>query len=316
MTVLLILSVTAVVVVNGWTDASGALTTVICAKALPHRRAVGLVAAANGLGAVLAGLLLPRVADTMLQLTNFGRLSWAAASLLLCWVLWVVSLWGTLAWRWGIPTSESHALLAALGGAGLAAGSSSFDAALWGQVALGLCCSAGGAWLLGRLALPRHPKPQSKALGQKQILYCVGLALLHGAQDGQKYTAMLCAAGLGAGPGGQLGSVALCAAAMALGSSLGAGRIVQTIGQEMAPLDGHTALCTDRVSVFTLAVCTLLGLPVSTGTVKVCAAAGAAAKQGILKQAAFGRMWAAWLLTFPVCFALGWLGAKLLLIFL
>lgn len=308
MVVLLILSVTAVVVVNGWTDAPGALTTVICAKALPPRKAVGLVAAANGVGIVLAGLLLPQVADTMLRLAQFGSLGPTASVLLLCWVLWVVSLWGTVAWRWGIPTSESHALLSALAGTTFAVGQGVFDAALWGQVGLGLVCSAGGAWLLGRGAVPPSPLPQSPALAKKQTAYCAGLALLHGAQDGQKYTAMLCAAGLGGGPVGSLGAVLLCAAAMALGSLLGAGRIVDTIGKEMAPLDGHTALCTDRVSVVMLAVCTLLGLPVSTGTVKVCAAAGAAARQHLLKKSSFAKMWTAWLVTFPVCFGLGWLG--------
>ena len=81
MAALLIRSVTAVVVVNGWTDAPGALTTVICAKALPPKRAVGLVAAANGVGIVLAGLLLPRVADTMLRLAQFGAVSAQAAAL-------------------------------------------------------------------------------------------------------------------------------------------------------------------------------------------------------------------------------------------
>ena len=61
-------------------------------------------------------MLLPRVADTMLRLADFGQLRHTASALLLCWVLWVVSLWGTVAWRWGIPTSESHALLSALAG--------------------------------------------------------------------------------------------------------------------------------------------------------------------------------------------------------
>ena len=315
MAALLILSVAAVVVVNGWTDAPGALTTVICAEALPRRRAVGLVASANGVGIVLAGLLLPRVADTVLRLAQFGNLPPQTAALLLCWVLWVVSLWGTLAWRWGIPTSESHALLAALAGTALAVGQGFFDTALWGQVTVGLIVSAGGAWLLGWGMAPQRPQPQTKALAQKQTAYCAALALLHGAQDGQKYTAMLCAAGLGSGTGGRLGAILLCAAAMALGSSLGAGRIVTAIGEEMAPLDGHTALCSDRASVLSLAGCTLLGLPVSTGTVKVCAAAGAAARRGLLNKACFARMWTAWLVTFPVCFGLGWLGGMAVRIF-
>ncbi len=314
MTLLLILSVTAVVVVNGWTDAPGALTTVVCSGALPLRRAAALAAVGNGIGAALAGLLLPRVSNTMLQLADFA-LPHGLAVLLLCWVLCSVSLWGGLAWVWGIPTSESHALLAALAGAGLAVGSQNFEAGLWGGVAAGLAVSAGVAWLLGHWLVPQFPQRQTPALGRRQILYAAGLSLLHGAQDGQKYTAMLCAAGLGGNLGGQVGSVLLCAAAMALGSSLGGGRIVHTIGRQMAPLDGHTALCTDRASALTLAVCTLLGLPVSTSTVKVCAAAGAARRRGSLGGSAFGKMWLAWLATFPVCLGAGWVGGRLLLSF-
>ena len=145
MAVVHLVAVVAVVVVNGWTDAPGALTTVVCSGVLPRRRAVALVAAANGVGAALAGLLLPRVASTMLRLADFPQLDGRASTLLLCLVLGVVSLWGTLAWVWGIPTSESHALLAALGGAALATGGGSLDLGLWGQVGLGLLCSAGGA---------------------------------------------------------------------------------------------------------------------------------------------------------------------------
>ena len=308
--VLLLLSVIAVVVVNGWTDAPGALTTVVCAKALSYRRAVGLVAVCNGLGAIAAGLLLPRVADKMLTLACFPALGGQGDIFLLCWVLLTVSLWGTLAWVWGIPTSESHALLAALAGATLATGGAAASMAEWRQVGLGLVCSAGGAWLLGRWFAPQSPGVPDKNLSPAQIAYAAGLALLHGAQDGQKYSAMLCAAGLGGKWTGQLGSVLLCAAAMALGSSLGGSRIIKAIGSEMAPLDGRSSLCSDRASALTLTVCTLLGLPVSTSTVKVCSAAGAAAKQKLLKKNIFARMWSAWLLTFPVCFGLGWLGGK------
>lgn len=311
--VLLLLSVIAVVVVNGWTDAPGALTTVVCAKALSYRKAVGLVALCNGLGAIAAGLLLPRVSDKMLTLARFPSLSGQGSVFLLCWVLITVSFWGTLAWVWGIPTSESHALLAALAGAALASGGTA-GMAEWRQVALGLVCSAGGAWLLGRWFAPRNPVLPKKNLSPPQIAYAAGLALLHGAQDGQKYSAMLCAAGLGDKWAGQLGSVLLCAAAMALGSSLGGSRIIKAIGSEMAPLDGRSSLCSDRASALTLTVCTLLGLPVSTSTVKVCSAAGVAAKQKLLKKNIFARMWSAWLLTFPVCFGLGWLGGKMTLL--
>src|SRR3989338_7357401 len=53
-----------------------------------------------------------------------------------------IIFWSTLAWRYGLPTSESHALISGLAGAGLAIGG--FDALLiegWTKVGLGLLFS-------------------------------------------------------------------------------------------------------------------------------------------------------------------------------
>jgi len=312
--VLLICSVAAVVVVNGWTDAPGALTTVVCSGTLPLRRALGLAALCNALGAAAGGLLLPRVAAAMEGLARFPGLGGRAAMGLLCWVLWSVSLWGAAAWVLAVPTSESHALLAALGGAALAVGGTPGGAGAWAGAAAGLAVSAGLGWGLGQWLTPRRAAPvPAGGLARRQVCWAGGLALLHGAQDGQKYSAMLCAAGLEAGKTGRVWAVLLCAAAMALGSAVGGGRILKAVGREMAPLDGHAALCSDRAAGLTLALCTLLGLPVSTGTVKVCAAAGAGHRRGVLRGRVFGRMWLGWLATFPVCLGLGWLGGWLCL---
>ena len=104
------LLVLAVIFVNGWTDAPNAIATAVGSGALTFRRGVWLAAACNFAGAALACLCFPAVADTMGELVAFSDLGGAAAALnaaLLSIVLWAVS-----AWRFGLPTSESHALLA------------------------------------------------------------------------------------------------------------------------------------------------------------------------------------------------------------
>ena len=54
-----------------------------------------------------------------------------------------IVVWSSVAARWGIPTSESHALVAGLAGAGLAsAGPSVLVGAGWQKVVLGLVFSS------------------------------------------------------------------------------------------------------------------------------------------------------------------------------
>ena len=59
---------------------------------------------------------------------------------------------------------------------------------------------------------------------------------------------------------------------------------------------------------------TLLGLPVSTTHVKTAAVLGAGMASGLdTKANVAGHIGLMWLLTFPACFALGWLAVRLIL---
>ncbi len=306
MVAILIVFVVGVIVVNGWTDAPAALTTAVCENALPYRTALWWGALCNGVGALLGGLLFAQVGKTVLQLSPQNH------PLLLCWVMGVVIIWSSLALWLGIPTSESHALLAVLWGVSFGMGQGMPNMTLWLSVAVGLILSAIAGWGLGNL-LPRllqnRLKQWPKSRSRRHILATMsGLSMLHGAQDGQKFVAMLWAAGLGSTRISSLGAVMLCAAALMLGSSLGGRKIISKVGREMTNLDTSHGLCSDWATIATIFICTVAGLPISTGTVRVCAVAGAGRHVGQLKQGLFVRMWGVWILTFPICFGLGLLG--------
>jgi len=112
------LLVLAVIFVNGWTDAPGAIATAVGSRAISFRRGVWMAAACNLIGAAAACVCFPAVADTVGELVAFSSARAAVAALNAA--LLSIVLWAVAAWRFGLPTSESHALLAGLSGAALA----------------------------------------------------------------------------------------------------------------------------------------------------------------------------------------------------
>ena len=104
----------------------------------------------------------------------------------------------------------------------------------------------------------------------------------------------------------------LCALLMALGTAMGGGRIVRTVGQQMVRLDGKQGFAADLAGILCLGVSTGLGAPVSTTHAKTAAILGAAAAGGgeRVNWRIAGEMVLAWVLTLPGCALLGWLLAR------
>ena len=145
------LLVLAVIFVNGWTDAPGAIATAVGSRAISFRRGVWMAAACNLIGAAAACVCFPAVADTVGELVAFSSARAAVAALNAA--LLSIVLWAVAAWRFGLPTSESHALLAGLSGAALAlgAGAAQLSAGAWLQALSGLALSLPAGAAAGRL---------------------------------------------------------------------------------------------------------------------------------------------------------------------
>ena len=152
------LLVLAVVLVNGWTDAPNAIATVVTTGVLPFRRAVALAAVCNLMGVLVMTAVSATVAETIYSIADFGP-DRAAALSALCAALCAIVLWAVLAWRFGVPTSESHALVAGLTGAALAlpGGLDNIRAGAWGRVLLGLVLSVALGWWVGGLCRRHGP---------------------------------------------------------------------------------------------------------------------------------------------------------------
>ena len=249
------LLVLAVVLVNGWTDAPNAIATVVSTGVLSFRRAVALAAACNLLGVLAMTTINATVAETVYSIADFGP-DRAAALSALCAALCAIVLWAVLAWRFGVPTSESHALVAGLTGAALAlpGGLDNIRAGAWGRVLLGLVLSVALGWWVGGLCsrLLERLSPSLPLCRRGQLAGAGAMAFLHGAQDGQKFLGVfLLGAALAQGGGvSQTFSVPgwlmlLCAAVMALGTAMGGRRIIETVGRDMVILAPREGLAAD-----------------------------------------------------------------------
>lgn len=316
-TVLLTLTV---LLVNGWTDAPNAIAGAVVTGALPFRPAVVLAAVCNFLGVLCVTSVNASVAETVYSIASFGGGSKAALTAL-CAAMTAIVLWAALAWLFGIPTSESHALVAGVSGAAVAL-EGSFSCIrwdCWAKVGLGLALSAAAGFWAGRTVLRRLStiKLSDHTLLLAQLPGAAAASFLHGAQDGQKFIGIFLLGTALARSRADEGTfviplwlMLLCALFMALGTLMGGKRIIDTVGREMVSLGPREGLAADLGSISCLLGATVLGVPVSTTHTRTCAMLGVGSASGGTNWAVAGKIALAWLLTFPGCMAIGYWMAK------
>jgi len=316
------------VFVNGWTDAPNAIACAVSTGAIKYRSAAWMAGVCNLFGLLFSCLTGALVTETIFNLVSFDSgpdnaliaLGAAMASI----VLFAVS-----AWRFGVPTSESHALISGLTGAAIALGGGGvINLPAWGKVIAGLMISLffgyGHGWILAKLFGKGLSALRARSLDKLQIFAAGGMAFMHGAQDGQKFVAIFILAELFAkgrcltepvSLADHLPVVFLCAFTIALGTSVGGGRIVNLVGYRMVRLQKPEGVCADLGGALCLMIAGMWGIPMSTTHTKTTAMMGAAAAAGadrINFSVAKGII-LAWAITFPVCGVLGWTITRLLL---
>ena len=114
------LLVLGVVFVNGWTDAPNAIGSAVATRVFRPRTAILVAMIFNFLGVLLMTAISTQVADTLSNMVDFSSASHSDALIVMAAAMFAIVVWAVAAWAFGIPTSESHALLAALSGAAVA----------------------------------------------------------------------------------------------------------------------------------------------------------------------------------------------------
>jgi PiT family inorganic phosphate transporter len=315
---IVLLLVLAAEFVNGATDAPNAIATVVSTRVLSPRTAVVMAALLNGVG-VMSGTA---VAVTMgkgfvrpeeITLTTIGA------------AMVAIVVWSSLAWRYGLPTSETHALVASLTGAAFASGGT--DALLsqgWQKVLIGLVFStflgflAGASvivaiyWTFRRATVGRV----QSIFGRLQILSAAFMAFSHGSNDGQKFMGVFT---LSLMVGGLMPMTAqfhvpwwvivICSLTMTIGTCVGGWRIIRTMGIRMVKLEPYQGFAAETGAATVIELASRLGIPVSTTHTISTAIMGVGAARTVsaVRWGVVREVVGAWILTFPACALIGWL---------
>jgi PiT family inorganic phosphate transporter len=270
--VLLILVALAFDFMNGFHDAANSIATVVSTRVLTPRVAVVWAAffnfvAAFGFGVAVAttvgkGIVVPEVIDNAVIFAG----------------LLAAFLWDLITWRYGLPSSSSHALIAGLAGAGLAKGGLRVlvPAGLLKVVVfivvsplLGFLLGALLMLLIVRLVHRATPAAIDRVFRRLQLLSAAGYSLGHGTNDAQKTMGIIAVLLFSAGYLGEhfyvpFWVVLVCHAAIALGTMFGGWRIVRTMGMRLTALQPIGGFCAETAGAVALLGSATFGIPVST----------------------------------------------------
>jgi inorganic phosphate transporter, PiT family len=325
-TVLLTLGV---IFVNGWTDAPNAIATCIATRAMRPRAAVIMAAIFNFLGTLVMTMINATVAMTIKNMVNFNG-NTNEAILALCAALFAIILWAVAAWYFGIPTSESHALIAGLTGAAIALhnGFGGINGNEWIKVIYGLALStvlgfASGYVITKLIVRIFRRADRRKTTGffkGAQVFGGAAMAFMHGAQDGQKFIGVLILSVFLINGSDTTGVVAiplwmmvLSSAVMGIGTSVGGYKIIKAVGMDMVKLETYQGFAADLAAASCLLLSSLFGIPVSTTHTKTTAIMGVGASKRLssVNFSMVNDMVMTWVLTFPGCGLIAYLMVKL-----
>jgi PiT family inorganic phosphate transporter len=307
--------------VNGWTDAPNAIATVVSTRVLSPSQAVLMAAVLNIVGTLVTGTAVASTIGTGIVRPEVISLPVVIAAML------TVIIWSIVGWFYGIPTSESHELVAALAGAGLAtAGPSVLLWEGWSKVLIGLGFSTILGFSLGMIVmtglywiLRRTSRSSIRSVFSRlQILSAAFMAFSHGSNDGQKFMGVFTLALV---LGGKMAHFAvpvwvmlLCGAVMGIGTALGGWRIIRTVGFKITKLEPVNGFAAESSGAFAILLASRFGIPLSTthciGTAIM--GVGATKRFSAVRWGIARNIVMAWIITFPVCAALGWIIASLL----
>lgn len=321
-------------VVNGATDAPNAIATVVGTRSMSPGAAIVMAAICNFIGLLAVTTVGAAVAKTIFTMANFGGDN-EAALLALAAAMIAVIAWGVITWVFGIPSSQSHSLIAGITGAAIALqnGLGGVNPDEWVKVLYGLVISTGlgffCGWLFTKLieflARGINRRKSANFWHWAQILSGAGVAVMHGAQDGQKFLSvsmmgiMLCM-GMGTETGDvnfPLWLVLLCAATMGLGTAIGGKKIIKSVGMDMVKMEPYQGFAACLSAIFCIGLANGTGMPVSTTHTKTTAIMGVGASKRLsnVKWGKAGNMVLAWVLTFPGCGIIGYVLAKIFILF-
>lgn len=324
-TVLLTLGV---IFVNGWTDAPNAIATAVTTRSINIRPAIIMSAVFNFLGVLLMTMINSSVASTISNMVDFGT-DTQMALVALCAALFSIVVYSVGASIFGIPTSESHSLIAGLTGAALAVqgGLDGVNGQEWIKVIYGLVLSLALGFALGWgickaltiICANMDRRRTNKMFKYAQIFGAAAMSFMHGAQDGQKFIGVLLLGVAFCNGQPDLVNAAipiwlmmLCSITMGVGTSVGGEKIIKSVGMDMVKLETFQGFSADLAGAACILLSTLTGIPVSTTHTKTSAimGVGAVKRLSAINFSVVKDMMLTWVFTFPGCGLISFVMAK------
>jgi inorganic phosphate transporter, PiT family len=294
---------------NGFHDAANSIAAIVSTRVMKPQWAVLWAAFFNFVAFLFfgvhvattigVGLVDPSVIDTQII---FSALLGAI-------------FWNIFTWYYGLPSSSSHALIGGLLGASIVhAGTQPLNgigivkvlSAIVISPLLGMIMGAVFMLLTARIFFYSNPHHIDSWFQKLQFLSSAFISLGHGSNDAQKTMGIIAILLYSAHLIGDhffipFWVVILCNFVIALGTCFGGWRIVKTMGMRITKLKPVSGFCSDTASALTLALATLLGIPVSTTHTVTGAIIGVGSINGISAVrwgVAKNIVWA-WILTIP-----------------
>jgi inorganic phosphate transporter, PiT family len=306
---------------NGWTDAPNSIATVVSTRVLRPMPAVLMASVLNLVGALTGEAVAKTIASGIVD-TDLVSLETIAAAVL------AATVWALGAQYFGLPSSESHALIAGLLGAGFAAGG--LRGLEWDgtrKALIGLVTSPVGGFFIGLLMMVLiyrtfvrvKPTVVRRFFGKAQVASAGFMAYSHGLNDAQKTMGIITLAMLvdQAQKTGQpvpeefdipRWVVFSAALVMGLGTSVGGWRVIRTMGLRLTKLEPVQGFAAETGAAAVITGAGFLGIPVSTTHAIGSAIMGVGATErlsavrwGVARQVVL-----AWIFTWPSCMVLGY----------
>jgi PiT family inorganic phosphate transporter len=322
---LLVLVITAAIgfgVVNGFNDAANSVAASIGSRALSPRNAIILAAFCNFAGTATGLEVARTIGKGILAPEAISYLTVIAG-------LVAVIIWGTIATRLGLPVSISHGFVTGLAAAGIVVAGS--EAVVWSILErIGVSVVAaptlgfiGGfvlmvilLWAFRRSA----PSRMRVVFSRLQWLTTAFLAYSHGKNDGQMPIGVITMALVIHTGQVELWDnipwwvIIVSALAISLGIAIGGRRVIRTVGMKITALQPIHGFATQASAATIIEIASRLGIPVSTTHCATAATMGVGATKRLsaVRWGVTRNIVLAWILTFPICGALGWAIASLL----
>jgi phosphate/sulfate permease len=311
---------------NGFHDSANAVAVAVSTRAMPPRAALLLACVMNVLGALISTKVAATVGKGIITPPS-GR---GGLAVILAALLGAIT-WNLITWRFGLPSSSSHALVGGLVGAALAASEGVRWHGLWDKVVLPMIFSPMIGLILGYLFMllllwvfrNAQIHKAHRRFRRAQILSSAAVAFGHGTQDAQKTMGvialtLLISGHLGPQDGIPLWVVLSAAAAISLGTYSGGWRIMRTVGRRIYALSPVSGFAAQTVGGAVMLGAAQFGLPVSTTHVITTSIMGvgatkrlSAVRWGVARQIVL-----AWVLTLPAAAAVAALFCVVLRVFI